>query len=70
MFVQAMKHVPGMRILFSPMSPMGALLGTTWWNPGLEWNWKRRATGESYIHRFPKTSTFISRQAMATVSMT
>ncbi|KAF7799197.1 hypothetical protein EIP86_010428 [Pleurotus ostreatoroseus] len=29
------------------MSPLGAMIGTTWWNPGLEWNWRQRITGQS-----------------------
>ncbi|KAF7799202.1 hypothetical protein EIP86_010433 [Pleurotus ostreatoroseus] len=29
------------------MSPIGAMMGTNWWNPGLEWNWRQRATGKS-----------------------
>ncbi|KAL4243493.1 cytochrome P450 family protein [Abortiporus biennis] len=49
---QALKNVdylPGMRPLFSPLGAFGALLPTTWWNPGLGWHWKWRQTG--YFNR-------------------
>ncbi|KAK7045018.1 cytochrome P450 [Favolaschia claudopus] len=32
-------HLPGLRSLFSPASPFGALIPTSFWNPGLNWLW-------------------------------
>lgn len=33
-----------MRVLFSPLSLLGAVLPTTWWNPGLRWCWEWRTS--------------------------
>jgi len=37
-------HIPGMRVLISPFSLLGATIPTTWWNPGLGWRWSWRKT--------------------------
>ncbi|RDB25789.1 hypothetical protein Hypma_006437 [Hypsizygus marmoreus] len=46
-YVGALKkynYHPGPRPLFSPFSILGALIPTTWWNPGLSWLWHQRRT--------------------------
>ncbi|EIM82087.1 cytochrome P450 [Stereum hirsutum FP-91666 SS1] len=39
-----MGYLPGLRSLFTPISPFGALLPTVRWNPGLSWQWRWRNT--------------------------
>ncbi|RDB25710.1 Leukotriene-B4 omega-hydroxylase 3 [Hypsizygus marmoreus] len=36
--------LPGFYPLFSPMSLLGALIPSTWWNPGINWPWVQRHT--------------------------
>lgn len=40
-----MSYIPGIRSTFSPMSPFGALIPTSSWNPGLGWQWQWRNQG-------------------------
>ncbi|CAL1711138.1 unnamed protein product [Somion occarium] len=47
--LKSVNYVPGMRVPFSPISVFGAVLPTTWWNPGLHWTWKWRKT--AYMNR-------------------
>lgn len=42
--LQMVSNVHGMRMLFSPMSLLGAILPTAWWNPGLGFTWVWRET--------------------------
>ncbi|KAF8175001.1 hypothetical protein K438DRAFT_1979888 [Mycena galopus ATCC 62051] len=35
-------NLPGLRSIFSPASPLGALIPTCFWNPGLKWQWDWR----------------------------
>ncbi|KAJ7898135.1 cytochrome P450 [Mycena leptocephala] len=32
-------HLPGLRTIFSPTSLLGALIPTSFWNPGMLWTW-------------------------------
>ncbi|PFH48659.1 hypothetical protein AMATHDRAFT_49320 [Amanita thiersii Skay4041] len=38
----AVSHLPGLRVPFQPTASLGAILPTTWWNPGLLFTWKWR----------------------------
>ncbi|KAJ7915447.1 cytochrome P450 [Mycena leptocephala] len=40
--VRKVSNLPGLRSLFSPASPLGVLIPTSFWNPGLMWAWDRR----------------------------
>ncbi|KAI0338633.1 cytochrome P450 [Trametopsis cervina] len=42
--LKLMGNVPGIRPLFAPMSLLGAILPTAWWNPGMGWCWEWRET--------------------------
>jgi hypothetical protein len=39
---QAVNSLPGIRTFFEPYNLPGALLPSTWWNPGLDFLWIRR----------------------------
>ena len=41
---QAVNYIPGMRVPFQPLDVPGALLPTTWWNPGVYFTWSWRST--------------------------
>ncbi|CAL1711144.1 unnamed protein product [Somion occarium] len=43
------QYVPGMRVLFSPLTIFGAMIPTRSWNPGLNWSWIWRKT--AYMNR-------------------
>lgn len=43
--MKSLNYTPGMRVAFAPMSLLGAVIPTVWWNPGLEWSWLWRRTG-------------------------
>lgn len=43
---QKIGYIPGMRCLFSPVSPFGASIPTCRFNPGINWQWLWRKTGE------------------------
>ncbi|KAF7359878.1 Cytochrome P450 [Mycena venus] len=40
--VRKVSNLPGLRSLFSPASPLGVLIPTSFWNPGLMWFWDWR----------------------------
>ncbi|KAG6812865.1 hypothetical protein H0H92_015793 [Tricholoma furcatifolium] len=40
----AVNSLPGMRIPFQPLAAPGALIPTSWWNPGLRFPWEWRLT--------------------------
>lgn len=40
--LQIFGTVPGIRCLFEPYTLPGALSGTNWWNPGINFPWTRR----------------------------
>ncbi|GJJ06948.1 hypothetical protein Clacol_001144 [Clathrus columnatus] len=42
--LRSVNYIPGMRPPFSPLSLFGAILPTSWWNPGLNWPWELRKT--------------------------
>ncbi|RDB29811.1 hypothetical protein Hypma_014185 [Hypsizygus marmoreus] len=42
--IRTVNHLPGLRVPFQPLDVPGAMLPTTWWNPGLHFTWKRRFT--------------------------
>ncbi|EIM82573.1 cytochrome P450 [Stereum hirsutum FP-91666 SS1] len=48
--------IPGIRSLFSPLSPLGATLPCTSWNPGHEWPWHWRKTAY-FNHTYDVIST-------------
>ncbi|KAF8171164.1 cytochrome P450 [Mycena galopus ATCC 62051] len=37
--MQKVSNLPGLRSLFSPASPLGVFIPTSFWNPGLMWHW-------------------------------
>ncbi|KAK7687596.1 hypothetical protein QCA50_008810 [Cerrena zonata] len=47
--LKSVNYMPGMRVLFSPITIFGAALPLTWWNPGMKWTWYWRKTG--YMNR-------------------
>ncbi|GLB42270.1 putative cytochrome P450 [Lyophyllum shimeji] len=42
--INALNHLPGMRVPFQPLAAPGAILPTTRWNPGLRFPWLWRFT--------------------------
>lgn len=56
---QKVNYIPGYRLPFSPISTIGALLPTTWWNLGYNWSWVYRETCKSIIPS-AFTAVFIS----------
>ena len=46
--LKAVSYLPGFRVPFHPFSPLGALLPTSWWNPGLILLWKLRDGTREY----------------------
>lgn len=47
--LQSVNYMPGMRVPFSPLNILGAVLPCTWWNPSMEWCWKWRKTGLLFL---------------------
>ncbi|KAG7090374.1 hypothetical protein E1B28_009493 [Marasmius oreades] len=43
--LREVNYIPGIRSPFSPLSPLGASLPCTFWNPTHEWPWYWRKTG-------------------------
>ncbi|KAG6830547.1 hypothetical protein H0H87_007746, partial [Tephrocybe sp. NHM501043] len=35
----AVSYLSGFRVPFEPLTPPGAILPTTWWNPGVYFSW-------------------------------
>jgi hypothetical protein len=51
---QAVSYMPGMRIPFQPLTAVGGVFPTTWWNPGVEFVWLWRSHCEhSSVQHFP-----------------
>ncbi|KJA21395.1 hypothetical protein HYPSUDRAFT_42034 [Hypholoma sublateritium FD-334 SS-4] len=46
--LQAVNYIPGLRVPFHPFSGPGAVIPTTWWNPGLSFMWKWRRSMYAY----------------------
>ncbi|KAH0580883.1 hypothetical protein H2248_012042 [Termitomyces sp. 'cryptogamus'] len=42
--ISAVNGLPGMRVPFRPLALPGAIIPTTWWNPGLRFTWIWRLT--------------------------
>ncbi|KAG6901989.1 hypothetical protein C0995_005948 [Termitomyces sp. Mi166 len=42
--ISAVNGLPGMRVPFQPLAAPGAIIPTTWWNPGLRFPWLWRLT--------------------------
>ncbi|KZT20304.1 cytochrome P450 [Neolentinus lepideus HHB14362 ss-1] len=40
--LKSVSHLQGLKSVFMPLSPLGSLLPTTFWNPGIDWHWKWR----------------------------
>ncbi|TFK45544.1 cytochrome P450 [Heliocybe sulcata] len=51
--LKSVSYLPGLKSVFVPLSPLGSLLPTTWWNPGVDWHWKWR----SDVYRRYKSQT-------------
>ena len=49
LLLQRVNYMPGFRPLFSPLSLFGAIIPSTWWNPGLNWSWNQRRTCTLFI---------------------
>ncbi|KAJ7085560.1 cytochrome P450 [Mycena epipterygia] len=66
-----LSHLPGLRSLFSPASPLGVLLPTCFWNPGMKWQWYWR--NQAYAKHGLQTMSvlgYLSRHpAVYTISM-
>ncbi|KAF8068990.1 cytochrome P450 [Lyophyllum atratum] len=42
--IRSVSGLPGYRVPFQPLAPPGALIPTSWWNPGLRAHWTWRKT--------------------------
>ncbi|KAF8575025.1 cytochrome P450 [Ramaria rubella] len=42
--LQSVGYAPGLRPAFHPLSILGVIIPTMWWNPGLNWSWEWRKT--------------------------
>ena len=40
--LQAVTYLPGVRVPFQSLALPGAILPTSWWNPGVDFPWVRR----------------------------
>ncbi|EPQ50622.1 cytochrome P450 [Gloeophyllum trabeum ATCC 11539] len=56
--LKKVSYLPGLRCAFAPLSLWGALLPTSWWNPGLDWPWEWR--WNVYRHYRSQTISCIS----------
>lgn len=56
------RFIPSVRCLFQPYSNLGALLPTTWWNPGLAMTflWRHKCTQDQFTVRCLGTDTTFS----------
>ncbi|KAJ7760008.1 cytochrome P450 [Mycena metata] len=66
-----LSYLPGLRSLFSPASPLGVLLPTYFWNPGMkwQWHWRKEAYAKHGLQTISVLGYLTSRPAVYTISM-
>ncbi|KAJ7772411.1 cytochrome P450 [Mycena metata] len=64
-------YLPGLRSLFSPASPLGVLLPTYFWNPGMkwQWHWRKEAYAKHGLQTMSVLGYLSSQPAVYTISM-
>jgi hypothetical protein len=51
---QLVDYIPGIRCIFGTMTPVGVLGPTRWWNPGVQFTWRWRNSGEPYLEGYQR----------------
>ncbi|KAI5998354.1 cytochrome P450 [Pisolithus orientalis] len=68
--LKSVNYLPGMRPPLSAISAFGALIPTSWWNPGLHWSWEWRKTNYfNYKHDVISMVPLIGRPVYYTCSL-
>ncbi|KAI6006183.1 cytochrome P450 [Pisolithus orientalis] len=68
--LKSVNYLPGMRPPLSALSIFGALMPTSWWNPGLNWSWEWRKTNYfNYKHEVISMVPLVGQPAYYTCSL-